>query len=72
MLEEVGPKYVSLVGYVQSNNLPSSVSEYINSLLDKNVSKQSDAYSFMQHSDDVLKNLVTDYLIEKIENNEEC
>lgn len=72
MLEEVGPKYVALAGYVQSHTLPSSVSGYINSLLDKDVSKKSDAHSFMQNSDDVLKNLVTDYLIEKIESDEEC
>lgn len=50
----------------------SSVSEYVNSLLDKKSATQSSARAFMQNSDDVLKNLVTDYLIEKIESDEEC
>lgn len=71
-MEKVGPGYVNLARYVQNLPMHSSVSGYVNSLLDKKSATQSSARAFMQNSDDVLKNLVTDYLIEKIESDEEC
>lgn len=49
-----------------------STSNYVDKLLAKEKISAADAVQFAQHTDDVTLQTVSDYLIEKIENDEEC